>query len=202
LFFESKFPADAQRLCGEGLRWPELNPLAVLCRYALTGAEVNAILMQRNVKVDGKVRTDATYPTGLMDVVSLPKTGEHFRLVFDTKGRFVVHRISPEEASYKLCKVRRNQFGKGGVPYIATHDGRTIRYPDPEIKVQKALQLRVVACILPCSKLDVVRVGVEERITFCYGKNGGDRTLAAEPLVELDVLFLRSTGERHCHVGH
>ena len=32
---------------------------------------------------------------------------EHFRLVYDAKGRFVVHRISKEEASYKLCKVRR-----------------------------------------------------------------------------------------------
>ena len=28
------------------------------------------------------------------------------------------------------------QFGQGGIPYIGTHDGRTIRYPDPEIKVR------------------------------------------------------------------
>ncbi len=61
--------------------------------------------MQRLVKVDGKVRTDHTYPTGFMDVISLEKTNEHFRLVLDTKGRFVVHRISPEEAAYKLCRV-------------------------------------------------------------------------------------------------
>ena len=57
------------------------------------------------------------------------------RLLYDTKGRFVPHRISKEEATYKLCKVKRCQFGKGGVPFIATHDGRTIRYPDPDIKV-------------------------------------------------------------------
>ena len=42
-----------------------------------------------------------------------------------------------EEAAYKLLKVVKQQFGKGGVPYIATHDGRTIRYPDPDIKVCK-----------------------------------------------------------------
>ena len=92
--------------------------------------------MQRLIKVDGKVRTDATYPSGFMDVIDIDKTDEHFRLVYDTKGRFVVHRISREEASYKLCKVKRMQFGKGGIPYIATHDGRTIRYPDPDIKVR------------------------------------------------------------------
>lgn len=64
------------------------------CRYALTGREVTAILMQRLVQVDGKVRTDHTYPTGMMDVVDIDKTDEHFRLVYDAKGRFVCHRIS------------------------------------------------------------------------------------------------------------
>jgi len=103
-------------------------------KYALNGKEVMSILMNRLVQVDGKVRTDKTYPVGFMDVVTIPKTDEHFRLVYDPKGRFTVHRISKEEAAYKLCKVRRVQFGKGGVPYVATHDGRTIRYPDPEIK--------------------------------------------------------------------
>ncbi len=53
-----------------------------------------SILMQRHVRVDGKVRTDATYPAGFMDVIDIPKTDEHFRLVYDTKGRFVAHRIT------------------------------------------------------------------------------------------------------------
>jgi hypothetical protein len=53
--------------------------------------------MQRLIKVDGKVRTDATYPTGFMDVITIEKTGENFRLVYDTKGRFTVHRITAEE---------------------------------------------------------------------------------------------------------
>ncbi|KAF6257032.1 component of cytosolic 80S ribosome and 40S small subunit [Scenedesmus sp. NREL 46B-D3] len=123
----------------------ECLPLLLVLRnrlkYALTGKEVKMILMQRLVKVDGKVRTDVTYPAGFMDVIELEKTNEHFRLVYDTKGRFVVHRITPEEASYKLCKVRRMQFGKGGIPYIGTHDGRTLRYPDPDIKEQDTVML-------------------------------------------------------------
>lgn len=107
-----------------------------LRRYALTNKEVVSIMMQRLVQVDGKVRTDATYPAGFMDVVSIEKTDEHFRLLYDTKGRFVVHRISKEEAAYKLCKVRTDRVGKGGVPFVATHDGRTIRYVDPDVKVR------------------------------------------------------------------
>ena len=32
------------------------------------------------------------------------------------------------------------QFGKGGVPFVVTHDGRTIRYPDPDVKVNDSVQ--------------------------------------------------------------
>mmetsp|Transcript_20342 Transcript_20342/g.60461 ORF Transcript_20342/g.60461 Transcript_20342/m.60461 type:complete len:194 (-) Transcript_20342:73-654(-) len=99
--------------------------------------------MQRHIKVDGKIRTDSTYPCGFMDVIDIPKTDEHFRLVYDTKGRFVVHRIGREEAAYKLCKVRKLEAGKGGVPYIVTHDGRTIRYPDPDIKANDTVMFNL-----------------------------------------------------------
>ena len=59
--------------------------------------------MQQFIKIDGKVQTDITYPAGFMDVISIDKTGENFRLIYDTKGRFAVHRITPEETKYKLC---------------------------------------------------------------------------------------------------
>ena len=104
-------------------------PLIVFIRnrlkYALNGREVKQIVMQRLIKVDGKVRTDPTYPTGFMDVIGIEKTGENFRLVYDTKGRFTVHRITGEEAEYKLGKVKRVQLGKGGIPFLVTHDART-----------------------------------------------------------------------------
>jgi small subunit ribosomal protein S4e len=94
-------------------------------KYALNSRETKAIVMQRLIKVDGKVRTDATYPAGFMDVISIEKTGENFRLVYDTKGRFTVHRITTEEAEYKLAKVKRVQLGRGAIPFLVTHDART-----------------------------------------------------------------------------
>jgi small subunit ribosomal protein S4e len=78
-----------------------------------------------------------------MDVVSIEKTGEHFRLVYDVKGRFTVHRISAEEAKFKLCRVKRVQVGVKKIPYIVTHDGRTIRYPDPLIKVNDTVKFNL-----------------------------------------------------------
>merc|ERR1711865_157889 len=103
-------------------------------KYALNGAETNAILQQRLIKVDGKVKVDKTYPCGFMDVLDIDKTDEHFRLIYDSKGRFVMHRITKEESSYKLCKVRQMKLGDKKIPHIVTHDGRTIRYPDPMVK--------------------------------------------------------------------
>ncbi|XP_035541448.1 40S ribosomal protein S4-1-like [Juglans regia] len=123
----------------------ECLPLILILRnrlkYTLTYREVIAILMQRHVFVDAKVRTDKTYPAGFMDVVSIPKTNENFRLLYDTKGRFRLHSIRDEEATFKLCKVRSVQFGHKGIPYLNTFDGRTIRYPDPLIKANDTIKL-------------------------------------------------------------
>merc|ERR1712188_186213 len=75
-----------------------------------------------------------------MDVVSIPKTGENFRFLYDAKGRFFIHLISDEEAKFKLCKVKGVAVGKNGIPYLVTHDGRTIRYPDPLIKAKDTIK--------------------------------------------------------------
>merc|ERR1712050_187995 len=125
----------------------ECLPLCIFLRnrlhYALTMDEVKKILQQRLIKVDGRVRTDTTYPAGFMDVITIDRTGENFRLIYDVKGRFAVHRISAEEAKYKLCKVRKVSVGPKGVPFIVTHDGRTIRYPDPLVKVNDTVKVDI-----------------------------------------------------------
>lgn len=125
----------------------ESLPLIIFLRnrlkYALTRREVILILMQRLVKVDAKVRTDINFPSGFQDVISIEKTNENFRLMFDTRGKFTVHRISPEEAKFKLCKVKRVQIGQKGVPFLVTHDGRTIRYPDPLIKAADTVKVNL-----------------------------------------------------------
>jgi len=123
----------------------ECLPLMIFLRnrlkYALTRKEVKSICMQRLIKVDNKVRTDIKYPSGFMDVISIEKTGEYFRLLYDTKGRFTVHRITPEEAKFKLVKVRNVRLGLKAIPQLTTSDGRTLRYPDPLIKSGDTVKL-------------------------------------------------------------
>ena len=79
----------------------------------------------------------------LSDVVGLEKSNEFFRLLYDVRGRFAVHRIGAEEAKYKLCRVKQLEMGKKKVPYIVTHDGRTIRYPDPLVAVNDTVKVDI-----------------------------------------------------------
>merc|ERR1712066_56747 len=128
-------------------RLSECMPISIFLRnrlkYALTQKEVESIMKQRLIKIDGKTRTDTRYPTGFMDVIQIDKTGENFRLIYDVKGRFTIHRITNQEAKYKLCRVRAVKTGPKNVPFLYTSDGRTIRYPDPIIKVNDSIRLDI-----------------------------------------------------------
>jgi small subunit ribosomal protein S4e len=137
----------------------ECLPLSLILRnrlkYSLTRRETLMIVMRRLVQVDSKIRTDLNYPAGFQDVISIPKTDELFRLLYDVKGRFVLHRITKEEAQYKLARVvkvakaskasiGRNPFhnGQAGtIPYLVTHDGRTIRFADPAVKSHDTIKI-------------------------------------------------------------
>lgn len=165
----------------------ECLPLVLVLRnrlkYALTRREVIMVAMRRLVKVDGKVRSDPNYPTGFMDVISIDKTGELFRLLYDVKGRFVLHKIVDKEAGFKLCRVLqkstankgtigRNPFSEGqlsAIPYVVTHDGRTIRYPDPLIHINDSVKVD-----LSTGKIvDFVKFDVGNMVMITRGANIG-----------------------------
>lgn len=76
-------------------------------------------------------------------MIDIEKSGDKIRLLYDTKGRFILHKISPEEAKYKLCRVNGSGTQAKMVPYLITHDGRTLRYPDPLIKVNDTVKLDI-----------------------------------------------------------
>jgi ribosomal protein S4E len=130
----------------------ESLPLSIIIRnrlkFALTTRETHSIVSRRYVKVDGKVRTDPNFAVGFGDVLSIEKAGKQYRILFNTKGRFVLHKLNDVESKFKLCRVikygkankgvyGRNALNNGAeatIPYIQTHDGRTIRFADPLFK--------------------------------------------------------------------
>lgn len=151
----------------------ECLPLVLLIRnrlkYGLTRKEVEKIVHGRMIKVDKKVRTDLSYPLGLMDIVEIEKTGEYFRMLYDTKGRFCSHLISAKEAEYKLCKVIGKYTAKKGIPYIVTKDGRNIRYPDPLIKKNDTIRLNLITGKIE----DFISFGIGKISMVTRGHNTG-----------------------------
>lgn len=140
----------------------ECLPLSIMLRerlkYALTRHEAQLICIEKDIKVDGKVRTDINYPAGFMDVIEIPKSKDIFRLLYDVKGRFVLHKISQKEAEYKLCRVQKVFLTPKKIPVLTTSDGRTIRYPDPAIKVNDTI------------KVDIATGKITGHIKFDVGK--------------------------------
>jgi small subunit ribosomal protein S4e len=151
----------------------ECVPMTVVLRerlkYALTNKECQQICMERNVKVDGKVRTDHNYPTGVMDVIELDKSGDKFRVMFDTKGRFVCHRIKREEAAFKLCRVTKIYVAAKKIPIAVTHDGRSVRYPDPDVKANDSIKVDIATGKMS----DIIKMELGALVLLTGGRNAG-----------------------------
>ena len=151
----------------------ECLPICIILRerlnYAVSGRECMQICMERCVKVDGKVRTDHNFPAGFMDVIELEKSGDRFRLLFDTKGRFVLQRIDRQEAQYKLCRINQVYVGTRKIPVAVTHDGRSIRYPDPDVKVNDTVKVNIETGKMS----DIIKFELGAMVMITKGHNCG-----------------------------
>jgi len=154
----------------------ECLPLILILRnrlkYALTSREVQMILINKLIKVDGKVRLNPKYPAGFMDVITISRTDQYFRLLYDVKGRFTLVKIEKNQSNFKLCKVVKTALGRGGIPYIVTHDGRTLRFPNPEIKVGDSIKLDLNNGTIK-SILEFYKFDIDVLVMVVQGKNRG-----------------------------
>ena len=103
------------------------------------------------------------------DVVNIEKSGDSFRLMYDIKGRFVLHAVGAAEAGFKLCRISKVSTSPKGIPFVVTHDGRTIRYPDPEVKVGDSAKVD-----LESGKItEFVKFEVGNTVMVTKGRNTG-----------------------------
>ena len=160
----------------------ECLPIILILRnrlkYALNRREVIMICMRRLIQIDGKSRTDPCFPAGFQDVVTLGKPEaalsdgdniDRFRILYDVKGRFKLHPIDAKDAKTKLCKVVKQAYTRKGIPYIVTHDGRTIRYHDPIIKVNDTVKVNIATGKVD----DIMKFETGCNVIVINGKNRG-----------------------------
>ena len=132
------------------------------------------ICMEKHVAVDGKVRTDPHFPAGFMDVVEIKNSNDQFRLIYDTKGRFALHRITDAEKAFKLCRVKDVSVTGKGVSYLVTHDGRTIRYPDPAVKINDTVKVEIKSGkIYSAAEGGIIKFEIGNSVMVTKGRNTG-----------------------------
>lgn len=105
-------------------------PLGLVLRDMLccaeTAAEVNRLLQNKEVQVDGIQRKDFRFAVGLFDVISLKDINKHYRIILSVKGQFELREISPAEAVLKLGKVTGKTVLPEGKMQYHLHDGKNI----------------------------------------------------------------------------
>lgn len=154
-------------------RLSECIPLCILLkkklRYAETTKEMKYILGKKMVKVNGIVRADKNFPVGFMDVISIQITNEHFRLLYNNNRKFVLKKITEEEASYRLCRVVKKKVEVNDVPFIYTQDGSTFRYCDPKIKIGDVVKVDLKTKRV----VDFISFKADMKVFITRGKNLG-----------------------------
>ena len=80
-------------------------------------------------------------------------------MLYDCKGRFLLKSVKETEANFKLCRIKRREMGPNRIPYIVTHDGRTMRYPHPDLQINDTIKLELsTGKVLEQAKLEVGNV--------------------------------------------
>ena len=105
-------------------------PLSGLVRdvlgYANTAREGKMVLSRNRVSVDGKIRRDHKFPTGLMDVVELPDANMSYRILPAIGKGLTPVRIQKDETKSKLCRIEGKTALRKGKVQLNLHDGRNL----------------------------------------------------------------------------
>lgn len=136
--------------------------------YAGNAKELEIILKGKNIKINGRVRTCANFPVGLFDVLSIEKTNEHFRVLYNVAKKFHLHRISSEEATTRVAKVVK-KYTNLNIPYVVTHCGTSFRFCDPAIDVDYSVRIDIASGKV----VDHIAPGVDRVVFVSRGKTRG-----------------------------
>ena len=108
----------------------ESIPLKIIIRnileYAKTSFEATKVIKAGKLLIDGKVCKDPKRGIGLMDIISIPILKEHYRAIYNQKGKIVLQKIKENETKTKLCKIKNKKMNKKGITQLNLHDGRNV----------------------------------------------------------------------------
>ncbi len=134
---------------------PLLHIVRDLLKIVPTYSEAKKLIGLGHFLIDEKIVKDIGHPVGLMDVLSIPKMGKYYRILPDSHHGLILHEISKEESTFKLCRLINKTTIKGGHVQLNLHDGRNIliRVKDPKKPKEAAAYKR----------MDVLKISLPEQ---------------------------------------
>jgi small subunit ribosomal protein S4e len=122
-------------------------PVAVWLRdhmgIARNMKEVKQILSQKDIIINGRPCRDPKIGIGIFDIISLPRTGKHYRILRDKKGRHRTIEINDEAARTRLAKIRNKTIISGGRVQLNLRFGGNV-IADNRYKPQDSVVLSLV----------------------------------------------------------
>ncbi|MDI6805651.1 MAG: 30S ribosomal protein S4e, partial [Candidatus Bathyarchaeia archaeon] len=144
--------------------------------FAKTRKEAKTIVSEGKIHVDGNVRREDDFPAGLMDVLSISDVDKHFRILPSKKG-LILHPISKDEASFKLCRIENKTTVKSGHVQLNLHDGSNIlvKVADPKNPQEDIYEtLDTLKVSLPDRQiLEHIKLKENDFVIITGGKNIG-----------------------------
>ncbi|HIJ98864.1 TPA: 30S ribosomal protein S4e [archaeon] len=122
-------------------------PLSIVLRDLLGVAqkarEVSRILRERNVLVNGKVRTDSKFPVVIFDVIDIPSIEKTYSLSLNNFGKLSVKEA--HKPKHRLARIESKTIVKKGKTQLNLFDGSNILVEKDDFSVGEVLKLSIPA---------------------------------------------------------
>ncbi len=167
-------------------------PLKVIIRdileYAKTSKEVKKILNAGEVLIDGTKRKDEKFAVGFMDVISIPKLKENYRLIYNKVGDLITQKIT-KDSNVKICKIKNKNKVKGKTQ-INLHDGKNILVEKDNYKTSNSIIIE-----LPSKKIkEQIELKKGASIFLIGGKHIGE-IAEVEDISKNKIMFKLESNE-------
>jgi small subunit ribosomal protein S4e len=157
---------------------------------AVTAKEVKHLVTGKDVMVDGIVVKDIKRPVGVMDVLSIAKLEETYRILIDEKGYLQLLKIDKKESNIKPCKIIKKTALKGGKLQLNLSYGINLLVNKKDYKTGDTLMLDMP------SKNIISHVSMEKGayIYLTGGKHIGDHGVL-DTIKEGSVFYKSKSGQ-------
>ncbi|KAM0681624.1 40S ribosomal protein S4 [Glugoides intestinalis] len=111
-------------------------------KVANTAKETEYIVDEKMIWINGREVSSTKFPVGLFDVITLKKPNLHYRLYLGATKKFKLHKISSEEARFRLSKVI-SKYEHAGIPMTHTMDGYNFKFSNPAININDTVKIDI-----------------------------------------------------------